>query len=268
VLIAEHPRLAPFTVEAHAAAVETAVRQERPDILLFGATPDGRDLAGRLAVRFRTGLTADCTDLALEDATGLLLGEVAGFGGGIIAMIKCEHHRPQMATVRPGVFLAPTPDRSRRGEILPLPVDLDGVPDRTHVLERSVGERVDITKADRIVVAGGGAGGELDGIRRLATLIGAELGATRVAADAGWLGHERMIGQTGTVTRPEIAILCGVSGAMQFTVGIDEADVIVAINNDADADVFEIADYGIVGDLQEVLPALADELAARPGGRR
>lgn len=262
VIVAEDPRLTPFTVEAHTAVVEAVVREETPDVLLFGATPDGRDLAGRLAVRFRTGLTADCTDLTLEEGSGLLLGEVAGFGGGIVATIRCERHRPQMVTVRPGVFVAATPDPSRRGEVLHHCAELDGVARHTRVLERSMGERVDVTAAERLVVAGGGAGGCLDGVRELTALIGAELGATRVAADAGWVGHERMIGQTGSSARPKVAILCGVSGAMQFTVGIDEAETIVAINSDAAAPVFEVADYGIVGEVEEVVPALVDALRA------
>jgi electron transfer flavoprotein alpha subunit len=262
VLIAEDPGLEPFTIDLHAAVVEAAVLREKPDILLLGATVRGRDLAGRLAVRFRTGLTADCIDLFLEEETGLLLGEVAGFGGGILATIKCEHHRPQMATVRPGVFVAGRPDDGRRGEICPLPVVLDGASSQTHILERSVGGRVDLTKAERLVVVGGGTGGDLDGVRQLAALFDAELGATRVAADAGWLSHERMIGQTGSAARPRLAVLCGVSGAMQFTVGIQEAEVLVAINNDPAAPVFDLVDYGIVGDLDTVLPALVGELDA------
>jgi electron transfer flavoprotein alpha subunit len=264
VLYAEDPRLEPFTVEPHAAVIEALALRDKPDILLFGATAQGRDLAGRLAVRFRTGLTADCIDLALEEGTGLLLGEVAGFGGGILATIKCEHHRPQMATVRPGVFVAGFPDPARQGDVCPQHVELEGADRQNHVLERSVGERVDITQAERIVVAGGGTAGDLHGVRRLAALIGAELGATRVAADAGWISHERMIGQTGSAARPRLAILCGVSGAMQFTVGIDEAEVLVAINSDPEASVFEVADYGIVGELETVLPALLDELDAAP----
>jgi electron transfer flavoprotein alpha subunit len=226
----------------------------------------GRDLAGRLAVRFRTGLTADCIDLALEEGTGLLLGEVAGFGGGILATIKCEHHRPQMATVRPGVFVARRRDGGGRGEICPEPAVDGGASSQTHVLERSVGNRVDITKAEQIVVAGGGTRGNLDGVRRLAAMIDAEVGATRVAADAGWLSHERMIGQTGSAAHPRLAVLCGVSGAMQFTVGIQEAEVLVAINNDPGAPVFELVDYGIVGDLETVLPALVEELDATLAG--
>jgi electron transfer flavoprotein alpha subunit len=262
VLVADDPRLDPFTVDPHAAVIETAVLRDRPDILLFGASAAGRDLAGRLAVRFRTGLTSDCTGLALEEGTGLLLGDVAGFGGGIMATIKCERHRPQMASVRPGVFVAGRGDYRRRGEIRPQAVSLDDSADRTRVLARAVGRRVDVTQAAHLVVVGGGTSGRLDGARELAAAIGAELGATRVAADAGWLSHEHMIGQTGSVVRPQLAILCGVSGAMQFTVGIQESETVVAINNDPDAPAFEVADYGIVGELETVLPALVAELRA------
>ena len=263
VVTSEDPRLEPFTVDAHAAVLEAAVLRDKPDILLFGATAQGRDLAGRLAVRFRTGLTADCTDLALEGGSGLLLGEVAGFGGGILATIKCEHQRPQMATVRPGVFVAGLPDPSRRGAICSQPVAVDdALFDRTRVVAHVIGDRVDVTQAAHLVVAGGGTAGDLDAVQELAAVIGGELGATRVAADAGWVDHERMIGQTGSATRPQLAVLCGVSGAMQFTVGVQEAEVIVAVNNDPQAPVFEVADYGIVGDLEAVLPALVDQLRA------
>jgi electron transfer flavoprotein alpha subunit len=262
VLLAADPGLSPYTTDAHAAVVGTAVQLGKPDILLLGATANGRDLAGRLAVRLRTGLTADCTDLALEKGTGLLLGEVVGFGGGIVATIKCEHHRPQMATVRPGVFTAPQPIHSRRGEIAHLPVDLSAIDRRTRVEQRVLGRGTDITKADVIVVAGGGTAGNLALVDELATLLDAEVGATRVAADAGWVDHDRMIGQTGSVTRPKLALLCGVSGAMQFTVGIEDAETVVAINLDDGAPVFEAADYGIAGDLFQVLPPLVAEVRA------
>lgn len=265
VLTASHRLLIPYTTDAHSRVVTDLITERRPDIVLFGATPNGRDLAGRLAVRLRTGLTADCTDLALEADSDLLLGEVVGFGGGIVATIKCERHRPQMATVRPGVFAPPAADPDRRGSIEAVQVTLSSRDARVRVVERSVQRAAGFTDAEVLVVGGAGTGGDFRLLEELATLLGAELGATRVAVDAGWASHERQIGQTGYVTRPKLAIVCGVSGAQQFTVGIDEAETVVAVNLDARAPMLDAADYGVVGDLFEVLPPLIDEVRSIVG---
>jgi len=262
VLLAEHHALAPYTTAAHAAAVTSLVLEGRPEIFLLGATPDGRDLAGRLAVRLRTGLTADCTDLRLERGSGLLLGEVVGFGGGIVADIRCEHHRPQMATVRPGVFAVPAADPMRTATVRRMAVALAGPGARTEVLERVTRTTADITQADRLVVGGGGTNGDFTLLRTLADLLGAQIGVTRVAVDAGWASADQQIGQTGYATRPGLAIVCGVSGAMQFTVGIAAAETVVAINNDPEAPILDDADYAIVGDLFQVLPPLIAEIRA------
>lgn len=259
VLMAQHSLLEPYTTDAHARVVTDLILEGKPDILLLGATPNGRDLAGRLAVRLRTGLTADCTDLALEADSGLLLGEVVGFGGGIVATIKCEEHRPQMATVRPGVFEAPVRDEARAGVVDDVPVDLAERDLRVRVTERSVQRGAGITAADLLVVGGAGTGGDFALLEKLASLIGAELGVTRVAVDAGWASHERQVGQTGYVTRPRMALVCGVSGAQQFTVGIDQADLVISINADADAPIFDRSDYSVVGDLFELLPLIIEE---------
>ena len=262
ILLAEDARLQPYTTAAHAAVVTEMVLAGRPEILLLGATPDGRDLAGRLAVRLRTGLTADCTDLRLEAGSGLLLGEVVGFGGGIVADIRCEHHRPQMATVRPGVFAVPPADRARTATVQRIDVVLADTRAQTEVLERVTHTAPDLTQADRLVVGGGGTNGDFTLLRALADLLGAQIGVTRVAVDAGWASADQQIGQTGYATRPGLAIVCGVSGAMQFTVGIAAAETVVAINNDADAPILDDADYAIVGDLFQVLPPLIEEIRA------
>jgi electron transfer flavoprotein alpha subunit len=260
VLAVSHDLLDPFTTDAHSRVAVDLITERRPDVVLFGATPNGRDLAGRLAVRLRTGLTADCTDLTLEADSGLLLGEVVGFGGGIVATIKCEQHRPQMATVRPGVFAPPAPDPNRNGSVEDVQVELSSRDARVQVVERSVQRAEGLTDAEVLVVGGAGTGGDFHLLEELATLLGAELGATRVAVDAGWASHERQIGQTGYVTRPKLAIVCGVSGAQQFTVGIDEAETVVAVDVNPRAPMLEAADYGVVGDLFEVLPPLIDEI--------
>lgn len=261
-LVGEHPALGVYTTDAYTAVTAALARERRPDIFLFGATPNGCDLAGRLAVQLRTGLTADCTDLELEPATGLLVGQVTGFGGGIFAKIKCSRHRPQMATVRPGVFPAPAPVPAPRGRIERIPVCLSEEMLRVEVLERVLEEQPDLTTAERIVAGGRGTGGNFALLQELAGLIGAEVGATRVAVDAGWIGSEHMIGQTGVVTRPKLAVVCGVSGAMQFTVGVDAAECVVAINSDEEALIFDHADYCIVDDLGKVLPPLIEHVKA------
>ncbi|MFQ5471893.1 MAG: electron transfer flavoprotein subunit alpha/FixB family protein [Dehalococcoidia bacterium] len=266
VLVATDPLLSPYTTNPHAKVMSGLVAERRPDILLLAATPDGRDLAGRLAVRLRTGLTADCTDLRINESNGLLVGEVTGFGQGILATIECPEHRPQMATVRPGVFTRPEPDASRNGAIEKVAVSLSEADAPVRVRRRSLRRGVDITQAERLVVAGRGLGGDLSAVKRLAHLLHAEVGGTRVAADEGWISHERMIGQTGSITHPKLAVICGVSGAFQFTVGIQDADTVIAINSDADAPIFDVADYCVVDDVSRILPMLIAGLEKEENG--
>jgi electron transfer flavoprotein alpha subunit len=261
VLTADHPALQLYGTDSYTRAVTAMVQDGKPDVLLLGATPNGRDLAGRLAVRLRTGLTADCTGLSIDPARRLLRGDVVGFGGGIVATILCPEHRPQMATVRPGIFAQPEPHFDRQGDIRSFPVAPDPEDARVRVLERSVSDGVDLTRATAIVAVGRGARGDLGALERLAQLLHAEIGGTRVAADQGWIGRERQIGQTGVVTAPRIAVCCGISGAIHFTVGVDKAECVVAINTDPDAPIFEHADYCIVDDMFAVLPHLVEELA-------
>ncbi|HLB29367.1 MAG TPA: electron transfer flavoprotein subunit alpha/FixB family protein [Dehalococcoidia bacterium] len=266
VLVADDPRLAVYTTDAYAKVAGQAVLQGQPDIFLLGATPNGRDLAGRLAVRLRTGLTADCTDLAIEEGTGLLLGQVTGFGGGIVATIKCERHRPQMATVRPGIFPLPSPERARKGTLRPLAVELGPEEMRVQVVERAIGQGEDITQAQYLIVGGRGVEGNFRLLEELAELLKGQVGATRVAVDHGWVGRDIQIGQTGYVTRPKLAIVCGASGALQFTVGIQDAGAIVAINTDAEAPIFEQADYCLTYDLFQVLPPLIEAVKRAMAG--
>ena len=267
VLLADHPLLDPYTNDAHTLIAARMILELKPDIMLLGATYNGRDLAGRLAVRLRTGLTADCTDLTLDPDTGLLLvGEVAGFGGGIVATIKCRENRPQMATVRPGVFAIPEPDPERTGAIAPFEADIFPEDVRVRVVERVTADITDITQAPVIVAAGAGTRGDFTLLQELADILGGELGVTRVAVDNGWASIDRQIGQTGYVTRPRLAIVAGISGALQFTVGIDQAGTVLAIDLDPEAPIFESADCGVVGDLFDVLPPLLKEVRAAAGG--
>jgi len=250
-----HPLLARHDGKAYARAIGTEVQKAHPSTLLLGATRNGQDLAGRLAVRLRTGLTAHVTSLEL-DGNGHLVGWVPGFGGGIEAGITCPERRPQMITVRPGVF-PPPPKGPPMGDMETVTPDLS---------EEDVGSRpvsfvpkgsfVDLTRADVIVVGGRGTGGDFGRIEELARLLGGEVGATRVAADAGWVERDRMIGQTGVITRPKLVLVLGVSGAVQFTVGIEGAGTVVAVNRDPQAPIFDCADLGIVGDLGPVVDSL------------
>jgi electron transfer flavoprotein alpha subunit len=266
VLKVEHPGLAVYTTDAYARTVGELVAERRPDIFLLGATPNGRDLAGRLAVRLRTGLTADCTGLELEPETGLLLGRTTGFGGGVEATIKCPKHRPQMATVRPGIFQPREPVAEPWGLIEPVPARLSRHDLRVEVVERVRHDQPDLTKAERIVIGGRGMGGDFGLLRQLAACLDAEVGATRVAVDAGWIGREAQIGQTGYNTRPKLAVVCGASGAMQFTVGIDRAECVVAVNADPEAPIFDHADYCVVGDIAAILPPLIERIGTGPRG--
>lgn len=265
VRLAVHPLLEHFTIEAYAHVAYQALLEAKPGVFLLGATPNGRDLAGRLAVRLRTGLNADCTQLRLDPEADVLICEVSGFGGGVLALIEMKHHRPQMATVRPGVFDALVPDPKRAGDVIPIPLDLTEDMVHTRVVERVTGEGVDISRAEVLVAGGRGVEGDFAMLTELARLLGGEVGATRPPVDEGHIERERQVGQTGVVCSPRVAICCGISGAFHFVVGVEKAGTVIAINADPEAPIFDHADFCIVGDVQQVLPALIRELRQRQG---
>ncbi len=256
VRLGEHPLLAQFTIDAYAHAAFQAVTQGKPSVFLLGATHNGRDLAARLAVRLRTGLNADCTDLRLEGSDGLLISEVSGFGGGVLALIGMRSHRPQMATVRPGVFQVRENKTGKPGEVIHIPIDLDESMIRTRIIERVTGTGVDISHTPVLVAAGRGMGTDLSELHYLASLLGGDIGATRPLVDAGLIERERQVGQTGVVCSPRLALCCGISGAFHFVVGIEKADTVIAINTDPEAAIFDSADYCVVSDARMILPAL------------
>jgi electron transfer flavoprotein alpha subunit len=260
VQLADHPLLRDFTIEAFSRMAFQVILETRPSVFLLGATPNGRDLAGRLAVRLRTGLNADCTGLEMEAAMGVLVCEVSGFGGGVLAMIQMQHHRPQMATVRPGVFSALEANPQRTGKVISVDVDLTPEMVHTRLVERSIGQAVDLRKIPVLVAGGRGMHGDFVTLQRLAGLLGGEVGATRPPVDEGHIERERQIGQTGVVCSPKIAICCGISGAFHFVVGIEKAGTVIAINFDPQASIFESADYCVLGDVHQIIPALIDEL--------
>jgi electron transfer flavoprotein alpha subunit len=260
VWVINHPLLQHFTIEAYAEAASKAIMQGKPSVLLFGATPNSRDLAGRLAVRLKTGLNADCTNLRIDPDRGILISEVSGFGGGIIAYLEAAHHRPQMATVRPGVFGIKEPEDVKDGTTQEIQVELTEEMIKTQILDRVIGETPDLTQAEILICGGRGIDGDFKMLQELAELLHGEVGATRPPVDEGHIERERQIGQTGVMGHPKLAIACGISGAFHFVVGIQDADTIIAINSDPEAPIFEFADYCIVGDVFEVLPALLQTL--------
>jgi electron transfer flavoprotein alpha subunit len=260
VWIANHPLLEHFTIGAYSHVSHEAILQGKPSILLFPATPDCRDLAGRLAVRLRTGLNADCTDLHVDPERGMLIAEVTGFGGGILAYLESPHHRPQMATVRPGVFKSEKLDGYKPGAFHDISVTLKKETIQTKILERVVGEGVDLTQAEVLVCGGRGIDGDFGSMKQLAEILSGEVGATRPPVDEGHIERERQIGQTGVIGHPKLAVNIGISGAFHFVVGIQDADTVVAVNIDPEAPIFEYADYCIVEDASRILPPLIQAL--------
>lgn len=257
--LANHRTLKDFRTTAYAEVMETLVSQYKPNILLIGATHLGRDLAPRLARLVGSGLTADCTELHIDPDEGILLQTRPAFGGNVMATIANRYSRPQMATVRPGVMEAlPTP--GNKGKVVRHKVTLTEKGIGTRVLEmvRESKKRVNLSEA-RVVVAGGRGVGDAKGFKvleKLARAVGGEMAGTRIAVEEGWIPAERQVGQTGQTIRPEIYIACGISGAIQHRAGMLGSRYIIAINKDERAPIFEVADWGIVGDLHEVVPAL------------
>lgn len=259
VLVADDPVFEPYRADPYGTQFRKMVEARNPSIVLIGGTHTGRDFAGRVAVPTHAGLTADVTELDVE-ADGLLLAKRPAFGGNVLATIVCEEHRPQMATVRPGVFEAADPDPDREGEIEYVDVVVAETDTISEVLEREIGDTADITDADRLVAVGGGVEGELEPAIELADALDAELAASRKAVDEGWIEGSRQVGQTGKTVRPELYVAVGIHGAVQHLEGMKDSEVVVAINNDPNAPIFDNADYGIVGDLFEIVPELVDAI--------
>lgn len=260
VLSVPHELLERYRPETYATAVGAAVEDGDPSVLLVPATHNGIDLAGRLAVRFSTGLNADVVRLEIDD-DGHLIGGVPAFAGGILAMVKAKG-RPQMSTVRPGVFTALERDETREGTTESFQPDLGPEDVITEIEDRVVGERVDLPSADVVVCAGRGFGGDLELAQALVESLGATLGVTRPLCDEGLVSRDRQIGSTGYSLKADVAICAGISGSVYFTSGLDDVDTVININTDSDEPMFEEADYNVEGDLFEVLPPLIEELEA------
>ncbi len=264
VIVVDGPEYEQYTTDAYSIALCTLVEKYGPSSMLIGATGNGRDLGPRVSCRLKTGLTADCTALDIDEETGNVAWTRPAFGGNLMATIMCPDHRPQIGTVRPGVFKKGAVSENH-AEIIREAISVSEDQIRTKVLEiiRDMGdEKVDLEGAEIIVSGGRGVGGP-DGfalIRELAEVLGATVGASRAAVDAGWIAHAHQVGQTGKTVGPKLYIACGISGAIQHLAGISGSDVVVAINKDPDAPIFDVADYGVVGDLFQILPILTAEI--------
>ncbi|MCL2459360.1 MAG: electron transfer flavoprotein subunit alpha/FixB family protein, partial [Desulfobulbus sp.] len=264
VLLAEHPMLEQFREDLYAKVLELTIRERKPEVVLAGATAIGRSLIPYVATLLNAGLTADCTRLEIREEDGMLLQTRPAFGGNIMATIECPQTRPQMATVRPKVMAPAEPDASRTGEVVFLQLPEDPLQSRIEVLETvaNTEDQVNIQEFETLVAGGRG----LDSakgfalIRELAAELGGAVAASRAAVDAGWIPYPHQVGQTGKTVSPKLYIACGISGAVQHAVGMQSAEIVVAINRDKDAPIFNIATYGVVGDLYEVVPRLIQRL--------
>jgi electron transfer flavoprotein alpha subunit len=268
VYVCDDPRLAHYQTGSYSQAVTTLIEKHRPQIVLYGATPLGRDLAPRVASTLRAGMTADCTDLDISDVEdpktktlhkNLLLQIRPAFGGNIIATIVNFDQWPQMATVREGVMALREPDFSRQGKVVREAIQISPESLALRLIERHIEPRKVNLKGARVIVAGGGAIGSKENFKLiydLAGAIGGAVGASRAAVDSGYIGKEHQVGQTGTTVRPALYIAVGISGAVQHRAGMEESAKIVAINTDRDAPIFSVAHYGIVGDYKQVIPMM------------
>lgn len=263
VLVADHAELENYTTDGYTKVLCDLVNDKKPGIFFIGATFIGRDLGPRVAARLRTGLTADCTSLAVEVENGALLATRPAFGGNIMATIACPDHRPQMATVRPGVFSRLT-EKNYDFTVENIDVKLEASDIRTTILEivKANKEVVDISEAKVIVSGGRGVGSKenFSLLQELADAFGGVVGGSRGAVDKGWIERDYQVGQTGKTVRSSIYIACGISGAIQHVAGMQEADMIIAINKDETAPIMKVADYAIVGDLNKVIPEMISEL--------
>ena len=269
VLLADDPTLAHYRTDPYAAIMTDWVKRYKPEILILGASSRGRDLAGSVATQLVTGLTADCTALDIDPETRLLRQTRPAFGGNIMATILCPDHRPQMATVRHRVFEVPPQDTSRQGQIVREKALLNEDQIASRVVD-FIAEEGTVNLADaRIIVSGGRGVKGPEGfapIRELAQVLGGAVGSSRAAVDAGWIPYMHQVGQTGRTVRPDLYIACGISGAIQHLAGMRTSKVIVAINRDAEAPIFDVAHYGVVGDLFEVVPALTESFRKKLNG--
>ncbi len=265
VLLVEDESLAVYTTEPYTQAIAQLINDKKPSIVLIGSTTIGRDLGPRVAARVNTGLTADCTKLEINEEDKELWSTRPAFGGNLMATIICPNHRPQMSTVRPGVMQKMAKDEGRKGEVIEEKIAFNKDKFKVKVLETVKKEsKVDITEA-KVLVSGGRGVANKEGFKKLEDLakeLKGEVASSRAMVDAGIMPHERQVGQTGKTVRPNLYVACGISGAIQHLAGMESSEFIVAINKDKFAPIMQVADLGIVGDLQKIVPMLTERLRA------
>lgn len=261
--------LADFDEERYSAVLTDLVREHKPEIVLAGATAIGRSFIPAVATTLNAGLTADCTKLELREEDGALLQTRPAFGGNIMATIVCPSHRPQMATVRPKVMKALEYDASREGEIVDVTPPEKSLNGKLKVLESVVAEESNVNIQESDILISGGRGLESEKgfelLRQLAEAMDANVSASRAVVDAGWIPYPHQVGQTGKTVAPKLYIACGISGAVQHVAGMQSSETIVAINRDENAPIFDVADYGLVGDINEIIPKLIRKIEERRG---
>ena len=264
VYLVEGPEFKNFSTDAYTITLTDLINTYKPSVILMGATTDGRDLGPRVACRVTTGLTADCTNLGIDEVTGLVAWTRPAFGGNIMATILCPEHRPQMGTVRPNVFKRTAPDFSLTGEIIKVASKVKELDIRTTLIDIIKVSTVSCNLEEAEIIVSGGRGmGKPENftlIEELANVLGGAVGSSRAAVDAGWMPAPHQVGQTGKTVGPHVYFACGISGAIQHVAGMSSSDIVIAINKDPEAPIFKIANYGIVGDVIEVIPALIEEI--------
>lgn len=261
VLVADDSRLETYTTDAYVSVISQLVKANDPAVLLMGSSVDGKDLSARLSGSLDAGMAQDCTAFSVEDGNLVAIRPI--YAGKAYAKVTFENSWPQMATARPNVMVINEPDTSKSAEVVDASFSLDDGDLKTKVVEviKDEGGKVDLTEAEKIVSGGRGMKGPegFKVLEDLSDVIGASIGASRSAVDEGWRLHADQVGQTGKVVSPNLYIACGISGAIQHMAGMSTSKVIVAINKDADAPIFQKSDYGVVGDLFDVVPALTEE---------
>ncbi len=266
-IIVDGPEYEHYTTDAFTKAMVTLVEKHRPETLMIGATNNGRDMGPRVSCRLKTGLTADCTEIDIDEKTGNIAWTRPTFGGNLMATIMCPDNRPQMGTVRPGVFKKGAYDQSRTGEIIREDIHVSPEEIRTTLVERvnEITEAVNLEEAEVIVAGGRGVGSaeNFKLLEELADVLDGTLGCSRAVVDAGWMPYAHQVGQSGKTVAPKLYFAIGISGAIQHLTGIAGSDTVIAVNKDPDAPIFGVADYGIVGNLTEIVPALTESFKAR-----
>jgi len=265
----DNPALEHFTDDIYGEIMTALIQEHKPEIVLAGATAIGRSFIPGVATTLNTGLTADCTKLEIRTKDGALLQTRPAFGGNIMATIECPSTRPQMATVRPRVMKALSIDEERVGKVVDITPTPDQLKSRVQVIESvdAQGYKVNIQESDILVSGGRGLDNDkgFDLLRQLAATLNADVSASRAAVDAGWIPYPHQVGQTGKTVAPKLYIACGISGAIQHVAGMQSADTIVAINRDKNAPIFDVADFGLVGDLYEIIPKLIAKIEEQRG---